>query len=306
MKKKWLAFLFLLIFPHVLTSAKTHAAEKAHTKKIYWHTGTAAFISPYRLTLSDGRQYYLNKSVPIYLNGKLIPNLNPIKPGNSVIIRLLPKRDFISGIWAFHFPKHPGPSPDIFGLKTQFFKNHGKPFLKIQVDARAFGKTVVSAPGVFHSILLSPKKPGLYAGRVNLRQGMVIPDVFLLVKWSKGKREQSLIFPNPVSIYTEPPQISQINPENKKKIKNRSPFIFVTFNLKTPPVNPDTLQLFLDEKDVTHHCTRDSQVIFFVPPVPLTPGEHVCLIRGKGLGTGYPFQKKWSFQIEGTPEPKGE
>ncbi len=311
-----LPFLFLLLSLLTLKpsySSTTTALIKGKEKsKVYWRSGIAAFVSPYRLTLSDGRQYYLESNLnhkcqtPIYLNGKPVPNLSLVEPGDSILLRLTAKHHFLSGIWAYHFPKRAGPSPDIFNLQTEFYKNHHHPFLKIEVQARSFGKVTVSDPGVFHSLLLFPGKPGFYENKIYFPQGIVITRSFFTIKWTRKSQKQTLIFPKPISIFTEPPQIAQISPNNGTTVHNLSPFIFVTFNLKTPPVNPGTIQLFLDGKDITHQSTLDSQAIFFDPPLPLLPGTHTCLIRGRGEKTGYPFQKKWVFVIEGTHGLKSE
>lgn len=267
-----------------------------------WHSGAVAFVSANRLTTQEGDQFFLTPDTPVYLNGSRLSSAAGLKPYDSVLIRFDDLHESVAGVWAFDFTQPQGKSADIFDVSAAVvYPSPENAGLRIEVKARAGGKLTVELSGAFGKRAMEERAPGRYVADVRAPQGIFLGKSYLRLDWeprAAGRHAEVMLSRAPVAIYTAPPAVVDAEPDQNGAGFVNPPLIFATFDPDGTPLAPESVQLFLDGRDVTKNCYRDATMIFLSPEDPLSAGTHVCVVKGKSLDGGYALRKEWRFTLK--------
>jgi len=88
-----------------------------------------------------------------------------------------------------------------------------------------------------------------------------------------------------------------LNPLPGEVITERFPMIMVKLPTPTPPLDPDTIKLFLDGDDLTSETQPNMQYISYVPKIPLSYGVHNVLVTYQNTDGESIAPISWSFKI---------
>jgi hypothetical protein len=86
-------------------------------------------------------------------------------------------------------------------------------------------------------------------------------------------------------------QLQSLNPARGASVTSQRPTIRADFSA---PVDPNSLHVTLDGRDVTAETTLAPTGIVFAPPSPLQAMQHSVRITGTD-GQGLPFHRSWNF-----------
>lgn len=253
-----------------------------------WFFGPIAFAFSNRLTLADGSQFLLG-SAPVFLNGQKISDASFLKEKMPAVVRFNSLQNRVVGIWAFDFQSLSNPD-----ARNSFqFEHVGKKnVLKI---AKQFEKAAVSVmlAGVTHPIPLHETKPGLFVGLIPFPEKIELPGSYLI--FNPGSKEES-INQKPVTRYTAPPWITEVEPPPDTASPLNPPYIFVSFDEHRSPIDPNSVRFSVDGREVTSRCFTTASLIFFKPPT-LVPGKHTCAFSVETPGGGASIHYSWTFEI---------
>jgi hypothetical protein len=140
-------------------------------------------------------------------------------------------------------------------------------------------------------------RPGHYEGAYAVAVGTNIIDAPILVKLTKGGLTAHAVGPDPLSILTEPPQVKETAPLSGARINTTRPSIYVTFaTIGGKGMDPGSLQLLVDGKDVSAQATRTSAFVTYFPAADLHAGKISVEVKGSDVA-GNPLDYTWSFVI---------
>lgn len=271
-----------------------------------WYFGKIAFVSPNRITLQDGFQFFLS-STPIFLNEKE-DSSSALEAGKTVLVRFDSLNKRAADVWAFDFSS---PRPlSIFWTHSAFKKFGGRLFLHVIAEGKPGGTISTQLLGVTKEFRMlekfSRKEKAVYAVNVPIPQGVALPGSYLLFTrhsrplsspQSNGEDSSSETFlsPTPVALYTIPPKIKEIEPAAFSVSPDNPPLIFVRFDSGQAPLDPKSIRFFLDGKNLSESCYRTPYLVFYYPS-SLSPGRHRAFFSAKVVGGLRSLSMSWQFQ----------
>jgi len=99
-----------------------------------------------------------------------------------------------------------------------------------------------------------------------------------------------------LSASSSPPGISDFAPGEGASVNTRSPAIYATFVADAVPVNPSSVVMWVDGRDVTSESLRTPTFIQYMPSYTYHRGEVQVTVRVADLA-GNTTTKSWTFVI---------
>ena len=95
---------------------------------------------------------------------------------------------------------------------------------------------------------------------------------------------------------SNPPGVSDFAPSENARVNTSSPAVFATFAAGAVPVNPSSIIMWVDGRDVTADCVRSPQYIQYMPAYSYPEGTVRVTVR-VGDVAGNVTTKSWTFTI---------
>jgi len=103
---------------------------------------------------------------------------------------------------------------------------------------------------------------------------------------------------NKISVATIAPQITDIAPSNGQIVNNNKPSIYATFAAPTDlGIDPHSVSLKINGKDVTASVTRTSSFVTYTSGVPLPDGQVNVSVAVADFA-GNEASRSWTFTIQ--------
>jgi hypothetical protein len=93
-----------------------------------------------------------------------------------------------------------------------------------------------------------------------------------------------------------PPGVADFAPSENARVNTSRPAIFATFAAGAVPVNPSSVLLWVDGRDVTADCIRTEQYVQYMPAYSYPDGTVHVTVR-VGDRAGNTTTKSWTFTI---------
>jgi Copper amine oxidase N-terminal domain len=273
--------------------------------------GTIASVSGTNMVLTNGKVIAADANATSVERDGHKASMADLKAGDLVTVRSDPKTNKVRTIVALT----PGgmstsatatPNPQVSSagdVKIDGVSDNAQhPFrvgelIKVSMDGTPGG---TAAFDLSDAVLDSPMKetrPGHYEGAYAVTVGTNVVDAPILVKLSKAGLTAHAVGPDPLSILTEPPQVKETAPLSGAHINTARPSIYVTFaTIGGKGMDPGSLQLLVDGKDVTSQATKTSAFITYFPAADLRAGTISVEVKGTDVA-GNPLDYSWSFVI---------
>ncbi|MGV3617055.1 MAG: stalk domain-containing protein [Fimbriimonas sp.] len=160
------------------------------------------------------------------------------------------------------------------------------------------GTAVLQIPNVVQELPMREVSPGRYQAtltvpndRLNVNQGSA------LARLKIGASEKLIQAGSPVRIDTQAPMISESTPAADARINRPRPNITVTFDdAGGSGIDPATVKLSIDGRDVTDDATVTASLLAFRPIQPLAAGRHEVEITAHDKA-GNRTRKAWAFTV---------
>ncbi|MCW3058916.1 MAG: copper amine oxidase-like protein [Capsulimonas sp.] len=264
------------------------------------------------ITLNDGTTVQLAQDAPVTMNGRTI-TLKEIMPDEKVLIRtnpssalgyavvVNPERGQNTPVGDNNLPPNAGFPGGIAPQITAFQHNavhrvRGNGAIHIEMRGTPGGKASFDIPGVASNIPLTEASPGRYAGDYKVPADIAVEGAAVIGKLTVGNQTAPLLQANQtLSVDSSAPKIGAFSPARSATVENDRPLIYATLNdASGTGVDPNSVKVSLDGKDVTAEATITPSFFNFTPAQPLAAGAHEVRVHvadqaGNVQSAAWPF-----------------
>jgi Copper amine oxidase N-terminal domain len=281
--------------------------------------GTIAAVADQSMVLEGGRVITADAAlVTVSLDGR-DATFAALRPGDKVSVRADPVSGKVRDVVAL---RPGGFATSAVSTPTPGTNSAGPPAGGGQVQIRAVhdnaagafraGQTVAimaeGTPGASATFDLSniivdnpmrETRAGHYEGQYEVTVGTNLTDAPILVRLRKGDESAVAEAPNPLNVVTTPPSVKDVAPLSGATINTARPSIFATFlTVGNKGMEPSSLQLILNGRDVTAQATRTASFISYYPPFDLSSKAVEVEVKGTDIA-GNALDYSWTFSIAG-------
>ncbi len=147
------------------------------------------------------------------------------------------------------------------------------------------------------NLAMSEGPAGLYHASYQIPAGANFFDVPIIGHLSLGTVRAPLVqAPQMLSASSTPPGVSGYAPAAGQTVNTSRPAVYATFASVSVPVNPSSVLLWVNGRDVTADCVRTAQFIQYMPAYSYPNGTISVRVRVADLA-GNTTTKSWSFII---------
>jgi len=147
------------------------------------------------------------------------------------------------------------------------------------------------------NLAMSESAPGLYQAAYQIPPGANFSDVPIIGHLSIGTAQApSVQAPQTLSASSTPPGVSAYAPGAGEVVNTSRPAVYATFAADAVPVNPSSVLLWVNGRDVTANCVRTAQFIQYMPSYSYPNGRIAVKVRVADLA-GNTTTKSWTFVI---------
>jgi hypothetical protein len=140
-------------------------------------------------------------------------------------------------------------------------------------------------------------RPGHYEGDYLVTLGTNLTDAPVFVHLIRNGETALAEAPDPLTILTTPPSVKETAPGAGARINTTRPNIFATFvTVGDKGMDPASLQIDVNGRNVTSRATRTPSFISYYPPFSLGAGTVRVEVKGTDIA-GNPLAYRWSFAI---------
>jgi len=276
--------------------------------------GTIAAVADQSMVLANGRVISADpRGVVLTLDGKEA-TFASLRPGDKASIRADPVSgkvlDIVAirpGGFAASAISTPVPGAQGSGGAAQIKgirDNAASAFragavLNIAADGTPGSSAAFDLSDVIAGLPMRETRAGHYEGQYIVTVGTNLVDAPILVRLSHGGETAVAESPNLLNIVTTPPTVKDAAPVAGARVNTARPGIFATFlTVGNKGMNPDSLQMSLNGRDVTARTTRTEAFISYYPSSDLNTRAVEVEVKGTDIA-GNTLDYTWTFQIAG-------
>jgi Copper amine oxidase N-terminal domain len=275
-------------------------------------SGTIASVADESMVLTNGRVISASPNAIVALDGKPA-SFASLQAGDQVTVR----EDPISGEVRDVVALTPGgyaaaatatPSAQTQGASaltiTSANDNAQRPLragsvLTVTLDGTPGAQAEFDLSDVFAHNPMRETQPGHYEGTYEVSVGTNLTNAPILVRLTKNGLTALAEAPDPATIITTPPSVGEIEPGNGSHINISRPNIIATFvTVGNTGMDPGSLKLEVNGRDVTAESTRTPSFISYYPTLDLPPGLVDVRLQGTDIA-GNGLEYDWSFTVAG-------
>jgi hypothetical protein len=147
------------------------------------------------------------------------------------------------------------------------------------------------------SIAMTKKAPGTYVGSYEIGRSENFTDT-PIVAHLRTPDGSSVVAQaaQTLSASGQPPGIAAIGPSDGATVDLDMPAVYATFVTEAVPVNPSSIRLTVDGRDVTPECLRTPRFVQYLPQAPYPHGPVHVVVRVSDEA-GNTTTKTWTFTI---------
>jgi hypothetical protein len=147
------------------------------------------------------------------------------------------------------------------------------------------------------SLAMTENSPGVYTGSYAIPQGANFTEVPIIGHLRVGATNApDLTAARDLSASSSPPGVSDFAPNEGSVVNTVSPAIYATFVADAVPVNPSSITLWVDGRDVTSESVRTPAFIQYFPSYSYRTGPVHVTVRVADFA-GNTTTRSWTFTI---------
>ncbi len=276
--------------------------------------GTIAAVADQSMVLATGRVISADpRIVTLTLDGKEAMFAS-LRPGDKVSIRADPVsgkvRDIVAirpGGFAVSGTSTPVPGAQGAGGAAQIKSlrdNAASAFragavLNVAAEGTPGSRATFDLSDIITGLPMRESRSGHYEGQYAVNVGTNLIDAPILVRLSHGGETAVAESPNLLNIVTTPPSVKDAAPVAGARVNTTRPGIFATFlTVGNKGMNPDSLQMRINGRDVTSRTTRTGAFISYYPSSDLNAQAVEVEVKGTDIA-GNALDYTWTFQVAG-------
>jgi hypothetical protein len=271
--------------------------------------GTIAGTSQNSIVLDNGRVISPEGTTAITLNGQPV-GLGDLQVGDQVTQRMNPEtgetRELLAVRQATSAPSPQSSAVASAQSAVTIASFTAEPLRPLRLGEK-FTFTLKGTPGgkatydVGTFITGQPMRevgPGVYKGSLPVDVGMNFAQMPVTGRLVVAGHETTTQSTNKISAATIAPQITDVAPASGQIVNNNKPSIYATFAVPTDlGVDPHSVTLKINGKDVTSSVTRTSSFVTYTADAPLPDGQ-VSVSVAVADFAGNEASRTWTFTIQ--------
>jgi hypothetical protein len=270
-------------------------------------TGTIAAVSATSIVLDSGRVVTPGRTTTIMLDEKAAA-LSDLHVGDTVTQRMNPQTGETRELIAIS-PPSTAPSPAESTQATtsvNIISFTAEPLRPLRLGEKfAFvlrgtpgGRATFDLGSYMTGVAMREESPGVYSGSLSVPAGMNFAQMPVYGHLSLGGVATTQEAVNKISAATIAPQITDIAPSSGQVVNNNRPSIYATFAAPTDlGIDPQSVTLKVNGKDVTSSVTRTSSFVTYTSGVPLPDGQVNVSIAVADFA-GNEASRSWTFTVQ--------
>ena len=263
-------------------------------------TGRIAASTADEFVLTDGHVIVPDRTTQITLNGQPA-QLSDLRNGDLVTVRYNVESSevrsiFVSRAVAQASAQPGGPQIASLTLDTDHPLRAGDT-VNVTMHGTPGGAATFDIGSYVTSLAMSASPDGEYIGSYQIPQGANFTGVPIIGHLSvDGKSAPDLQAAQTLSASSSPPGVSDFAPGEGATVNTSSPAIYATFVADAVAVNPSSIVLWVDGRDVTSECLRTPTFIQYLPDYSYRSGPVRVTVRVADMA-GNTTTKSWTFTI---------
>ncbi len=268
-------------------------------------TGTVAAIAGQSLVLAGGRVISVSTGVGVNIDGRSA-SFSDLQPGDKISVRADPVSGRVRDIEAFTAVQSGSRTTGVSAsgnLRIDGVSDNAERALRAGEVLRVSANGTPGAQAQFdlsNIIVANPMRetyPGRYEGEFTVGVGTNLSDAPVVVRFAKDGETAIAEAADPLTIITTPPAVRATAPAADQAIVSRRPDVFASFTTAGDKgMDPSSLHLTLNGRDVSTGATRTGTFISYFPATDLPPGTVVAEVWGTDIA-GNAVRYRWSFSI---------
>ncbi|MEO6913654.1 MAG: hypothetical protein ABI182_06500, partial [Candidatus Baltobacteraceae bacterium] len=263
--------------------------------------GSIAAVTDSQIVLDDGQVITPGRETVVSLNGQTA-TLNDLKINDSVMVRYNIDSNEIRQILATRAASGTPPPTGAVQIST-IDANLSHPLRA----GESFDVTMHGTPGglasydvgaYFEALPMHEDSPGVYRATFKIPGGVNFADApifgHLNVRGTDAPRAQS---ETEISASSSGPGITDFAPDIGSIVNNPRPGIYATFTTDAVGVDPSSIRLSVNNRDVTADCVRTDRFIEYTPGRTYPDGAVRVTVRVADLA-GNISTRSWVFAIK--------
>jgi hypothetical protein len=261
--------------------------------------GTAA------ITLTDGTSVPVDAGTPVASAGKAMA-LTDVQTGQDVIVRMDPTSGKGVGIGVVT-PDDPNPVPPVklqlasvtlgSGASDHVLRAGDKVVVTAVGTPHATGIVHVAGVEALQSIPMDEGPPGTYSGTIIVPDNIAAMNVRVQVYLSRGAESTEPVTANGgISLDAAPPKVESVSPADGATAGDIRPLVYGTLGDPGSGVDPGSIQIQFDGKDVTAQSQISADFFQYKPTTDLAAGPHSALVVVRDRA-GNETKRSWTFTV---------
>jgi Copper amine oxidase N-terminal domain len=262
--------------------------------------GHIVAIAGDEFVLTDGHVIAPDRTTEIALNGKAA-SMSDLRANDEVDVRYNVETNEVREILASRSvastPASAAASVQIASVESDATRPL-RPGDTIHVTLRgtAGGSATFDIGSDVVNQAMGQQSPGVYVGSYTIPSGANFDDVALIGRLTVGNSTAQAPAPQTVSASSIGPGIADFAPDAGATINTNRPAVYASFASEAVPVNPSSVLLWIDGRDVTSECVRSAQFIQYLPSYTYRDGPVHVTVRVADEA-GNTTTKSWTFTI---------
>jgi hypothetical protein len=261
--------------------------------------GHIVAIAGNEFVLEDGQVIGAGRTTEISLNGKAA-SVSDLRPNDQVTVRYNVETNEVREILASRSTAAPGTGSGIVGI-TSMESDASRPLragdtIHITLHGTPHGSATFDIGSDVANQAMQERMPSVYVGSYTIPRGANFDDVAVIGRLSSGNMTAEAAAPHTVSASSVPPGIADFAPEAGTTVNTSRPAVYASFAADAVGVNPSSVLLWINGRDVTSECVRTAQFVQYLPSYAYPDGPIHVTVRVADEA-GNTTTKSWSFWI---------
>jgi hypothetical protein len=262
--------------------------------------GHIAAATSSEFVLADGHVIVPDRTTQIVLNGQSAA-ISDLRDGDLVTVRYNVQTNEIRTILASRpvtavLPPPGGPAISAINLDTNRPLRAGDK-VTVTMQGTPGGAATFDIGSYVTNLAMAERSPGAYTARYEIPNGANFSEVPIIGRLRVGATQApEAQAAQTLSASSTPPGISDFAPGEGAVVNTSSPAIYATFVADAVPVNPSSIVLWVDGRDVTSETLRTPTFIQYMPSYMYHSGTVHVTVRVADLA-GNTTTKSWDFVI---------
>jgi hypothetical protein len=264
------------------------------------YSGPIAATAANEFVIADGHVIVPDRTTQIILNGANA-TVADLHVGDLVTVRYNVETNEVRSVLASRQVAAVSPQPGMPQI-TSVTLNTDRPMragdsITVEVQGTPGGAATFDIGSYITNIAMTERTPGMYVGTYEIPGAANFSDVPIIGHLRVGQNDAPEVqATQTLSASSSPPGISDFAPGAGATVDTRSPAIYVTFVADAVPVNPSSIVMWVDGRDVTSESLRTPTFIQYLPSYAYHRGEVHVTVRVADLA-GNTTTKSWTFVI---------